>query len=103
MAEIAQELVTSARKWLRFGTTSQDDEIRQTIMACLIDLSNGGVKNNDPDDEIIQQCIKLYLKAQFGYEDNAQKYEAAYEHLKRGLALSGDYNTEREPSDGETG
>ena len=101
MAEISNELITSARGWLRIATTSRDDEIRQVIEACLIDLSIGGVVEVNPSDSLVSQAIKLYLKAQFGYDANAVKFEQAYEHLKRALALCGDYNTEA--SNGETG
>lgn len=93
MAEISSELIASARGWLRITTESRDDEIEQVLGACLIDLSNGGVVVVDTDDPAIQQAMKLYLKSQFGYDSNAEKFSEAYEHLKKALALSGDYNT----------
>lgn len=102
MAEISNELVSSARGWLRISTTSRDDEIRQVLSACLIDLSIGGVAVINTTDYQIQQAMKLYLKAMFGYDANAEKFGQAYEFLKRALALSGDYNTESEDADGET-
>ena len=100
-SQITNEMIVSARKWLRITTTSKDDEIRQVMEACLIDLSIGGVVEVNPSDSLVSQAIKLYLKAQFGYDANAVKFEQAYEHLKRALALCGDYNTEA--SNGETG
>lgn len=103
MAEISNELITSARDWLRIATESRDDEIRQTIEACLVDLSIGGVAKINTDDSAIQQCIKLYLKAQFGYDSNAEKFAKGYEFMKAALALSGDYNTEEEEADGASG
>ena len=102
MAEISNELITSARGWLRTATTLRDDEIRQVMEACLIDLSIGGVAVIDVEDQAIQQAIKLYLKSQFGYDAKAEKFGQAYEHLKAALALCGDYNTE-EAEDGENG
>lgn len=92
MAEISADLISAAHSWLRISTTSADDEIKQTIAACLIDLKNGGVVVIDVTDAAIRQAIKLYLKAQFGYDDKADKFAQAYEFLKRSLALSGDYN-----------
>lgn len=100
-SQITEEMIVSARKWLRIATTSKDDEIRQVMEACLLDLSVGGVAVANPSDNLVAQAIKLYLKAQFGYDTNAEKFEQAYEHLKRALALCGDYNTEA--SDGTTG
>ncbi len=86
------DLVEAARGWLRIGTRSRDDEIRQTIQACLIDLHNGGVARAPEDDPVIQQAIKLYLKAQFGYDAEAERFAESYEFLKGSLALSGEYN-----------
>lgn len=101
MAEITNELIASAREWLRIATESRDDEIRQVVEACLIDLSIGGVAVIDAADPAIQQAMKLYLKSQFGYDSNAERFGQAYEHLKAALALCGDYNEEE--SDGENG
>ena len=102
-AEEEDALVVSARGWLRIATKSRDDEIRQVIDACLIDLSIGGVAVIDTEDPAIQQAIKLYLKSQFGYDSNAEKFGKAYEFLKAALALCGDYNTEEEEADGASG
>ena len=67
--------------------------------ACLIDLSNAGIVALSTDDAAIKQCLKLYLKSQFGYEEDAARFYRAYEHLKKALALSGDYNTTTESGD----
>ena len=96
MAEITTEMVTEARGWLRLSTQSRDDEIKQVMEACLIDLSNGGVVVIDPDDPAVKQALKLFLKSQFGYDNDAERFGKAYEFLKASLALSGDYNTEGE-------
>jgi hypothetical protein len=95
MAEITNEMVASAKKWLRIETQATDDEVRQTLEACLLDLSIGGVAAISTTDKLIQQAMKLYLKSQYGYDPNADKFGQAYEHLKRALALCGDYNTPR--------
>lgn len=88
---ISDNLVVEGRDWLRIETDSRDDEIRQVFEACLIDLKNAGVYVTEIDS-IIKQALKLYLKSYFGYDDNAAKFAESYEHLKRSLALSSDYN-----------
>lgn len=93
MADLTQ-LIESARKWLRIGTNSLDEEIGQVIEACLIDLKNSGVVVVDVNDKAIQQAVKLFLKAQFGYDENATRFAEAYEFFKKSLALSGLYNEE---------
>lgn len=90
MAGITNEMVSSAKGWLRIGT--RDDEVKQVMEACLMDLLIGGVAKVDPEDPLIQQALKLYLKSQFGYDSNAETFARAYEHLKAALALCGDYN-----------
>lgn len=93
---IESALVESAKKWLRITSSAFNNEIEQTIEACLLDLKNAGVEKRNTSDQLIQQGIKLYLKAQLGYNDADDKYQQSYEHLKKSLALSGDYNTAEE-------
>ena len=96
---IADALLPAARVWVRKSVANLDDEIRQTVAACMLDLNNAGVKNFKEEDPLLQQAAKLYLKAHFGYDDKSEKWEAAYEHLKAALSLSSDY-TEVPKSDG---
>ena len=88
--------VESAKKWIRLASSAYDEEIEQAVDACLLDLKNAGVERRPLEDALIQQAVKLYLKAQFGYNDADDKYQQSYEHLKKALALSGDYNTAEE-------
>ena len=85
-------LVVEARLWIRKSSDIFDDEIVQTMNSCLLDLKNAGVQKLDTDDALIKQALKLYLKAQFGYEEDSEKFAGSYEHLKSSLSLSGDYN-----------
>lgn len=89
---VTDDQIKEARGWLRIGVTSRDEEIGQVLSACLIDLKNSGVSNRDNDDPIIKQAMKLYLKAFFGYDEDAERYSKSYEFLKNSLALCEDYN-----------
>lgn len=89
--EIAEMLLPDARTWVRKSKNNLDEEIIQTTAACLLDLKNAGVINFRQEDPLIQQAAKLYLKAQFGFNEDSTKWEAAYEHLKAALSLSSDY------------
>ena len=88
---IAEILLRDARLWVRKSSGNLDTEIRQTTAACLLDLKNAGVVNFRHEDPLLQQAAKLYLKAQFGSNEDSAKWEAAYEHLKAALSLSSDY------------
>lgn len=91
-----ETLLPLARQWIRRTTTTFDAEIMQTLQAGIIDLQTANVNNVDPNSAIIQQALKLYLKAQFGYNDEGDKFQKSYEFLKNSLALSGEYNLEDE-------
>lgn len=94
MAWTSEDLLAPVKLWLRISSDKMDDELEQTINACKLDLQNSGVKNLNSTDPLIQQAVKLYCKSQFGYDDYAEKFSKAYEHLKAALSLSGDYNSE---------
>ena len=94
MAWTSSALLAPVKLWLRISSNKMDDELAQTIDACKLDLQNSGVKKLDSVDPLIRQAVKLYCKAQFGYDDSAGKFTEAYEHLKAALSLSGDYNAE---------
>ena len=92
----ANELLPAAKKWLWAISDASDDEYVQTIDACVFDLQNAGVGDVDLSDPLIQQAVKLYLKAHAGYEDGAEHFGTAYEHLKKALAISHRYREDQE-------
>lgn len=91
---MAQDLLSLVKQWLRIVTDALNDELLQTIQSCELDLINGGVVKVDSSDAVVQQAVKLYCKAMFGYDSESKKFADAYEHLKAALALSGIYNKE---------
>ena len=98
--EIGTELLPAARKWVRRSASTLDEEIQQTVAACMLDMKNAGIVNIDSEDPLIQQAAKLYLKAHFGYDDTPEKWEQAYERLKASLSLNSDYTREKVASNG---
>lgn len=79
---------------LRISTDSFDEELRDLIDACKLDLKLSGVTNIDEDDSLIKRAIILYCKANFGLDNkDSEKYEKSYGLLKQHLSLSGDYNS----------
>lgn len=91
---MAAILLPEAKLWIRRSTSSLDAEVEQTVAACLMDLSVVGVKNIDAEDPLIQQAAKLYLKANFGYDDNAERWQLFYDRLKAFLSSSSAYTEE---------
>lgn len=83
------------RNALRIKSTVFDDEIKDLIAACKLDLSISGIKVIDDADPLIKQAVKTYVKANFGLDNkDGEKYMESYEAIKRHLALCGDYNVE---------
>lgn len=86
--------VQKVKLWIRGLSIGSvlDEEIWQDVLACCADLKIAGVVKTDLDDPLIQQAVKLYCKAHFGYEEESEKFQQAYDALKASLSLSGDYN-----------
>ena len=87
---MTSEYLRMARQWLRISTDALAEELDQTMEACLLDLHNAGVNTPRMDSALIQQAVKLYCKAHFGYDSDSDKFAKAYEYLKCSLALSND-------------
>lgn len=100
---MAAALLPEAKVWVRKSSESLDDEIKQTIEAAFLDLSIAGVRNIDTGDALIRQAVKLYLKAQFGFNEESAKYEAAYEHVKAAMSLCSDYTVVKDTGGAESG
>ncbi len=94
MAAKANVLTEKMRAALRISSTSEKitAEIEDCIDACIADLRNDGVKADDVMDSLIIRAITLYCKAEFGYNDKAEKFRQSYDTLKMRLALSQEYN-----------
>lgn len=104
MAADATTLTEKMRAALRISSTSAKitEEIKDCIGACKADLRNDGVKAIDETDKLIIRAITLYCKAEFGYNNNAEKFRKSYDTLKMRLAMSGEYNTAPQVSETDT-
>lgn len=96
-------ILPEAKVWIRRSSEKLDDEIEQTIEAAFLDLSIAGIKNIDAGDALIRQAVKLYLKAQFGFNEDSTKYETAYEHVKAAMSLCSDYTVVKQSGGTESG
>lgn len=100
----ATTLTEKMRAALRISSTSAKitEEIEDCIEACKADLQNDGVKVVNEKDKLIIRAITLYCKAEFGYNDKAEKFRQSYDTLKMRLALSGEYNEVKQVSETDT-
>ena len=87
-------LVDQIRMALRNKNKVFDElEIMPIIKACKIDLSMAGVVYINEEDPMFIRAATLYAKANFGFFEDSEKYDRAYEKLKHSMALSSDYGT----------
>lgn len=94
-------MLNRVKSALRIKTAAFDDEVQGLIYACLADLRLVGINVPEPpavgeasmaDDPLIARAVILYAKAHFGFSDDSEKYQKAYDHLKCALSLAGDYH-----------
>lgn len=70
-----------------------DEEIKNLIDACLLDLGISGVEKLD--DALIKRAVGIYVKAHFGSENpDREGLIECYKSLKIHLALSQKYGDE---------
>jgi hypothetical protein len=88
-------LTEKIRAALRISSTSEKitEEINDCIAACKADLADVGVTKIEETDALIVRAVTLYAKAEFGYNENAEKFKSSYESLKTHLSMSSEYNT----------
>lgn len=93
-------MLKTVKKSLRITTSALDDEVSELIAACIADLRRVGIAtpkgrniNAGKVDPLILRAVILYAKANFGYDENSERYQKAYDALVVSLCLSGDYAT----------
>lgn len=70
---------------------ASEEEVADLVDACKGDLKIAGVYVTDENDPLCKQALKLYCKANYGYDKDSERFRAAYEALRDSMALSGDY------------
>ena len=88
---------------LRLSGTALDGEVSDLISAAIADLLVGinipaeaGSSSKTLGDPLLDRAVVLYAKAEFGFNDDAERYRNAYDYLKCALSLTADYTEESE-------
>ena len=84
-------MLEKIKEALRIKHSESDNDIRDQILAAKADMYRVGINKVDEKDFLIIQAIKLYVKWQLNFEDDAIRYMLAYEKLRDSLSLCGDY------------
>lgn len=91
---MAETLIDSVKSVIRVKTGDSNEEIKDLIEACKKQMELSGVYVKDDEDPLTRQAIKLYCKGHYGYDENTEKFLAAYVSLRDSMALSGEYTRE---------
>lgn len=89
--------IDKIRPALRVDDNSMDEDIQDTINACISDMVLSGISQTkaNSDDALILRAVKNFCKSEFSSDDKeSQRYRDAYESLKIHLCLSQDYTVE---------
>lgn len=73
---------------LRVSSTNDKivSEIKDCVNECLEDLNRSGIQYSLEDPLILKAC-KCYAKANYGFDNNSEKYFASYKMIKNELIL----------------
>lgn len=94
---IDQGLLVKVKNYLRISHSALDEDLEDTIAACLRDLEVYGVQASVPDDPqeidpLILNAVKLYCKAETTDDPaKASAYRERYDALKSCLGNAGEY------------
>ena len=77
---------------LRLSHSKLDDDIEANVLACKKDMERVGITKTDDADPIIHKLVELWLKWQYNYMAEGEKFKKAYEEMRDGLSLCGDYH-----------
>lgn len=102
---MATELLSKIKTSLRISHTALDEDVQDTIDACLTDLRVGGVYEVKLDtskelDPLVLNAVKLYCKAEYTDDPvKAARYRGGYDALKSVLMVAEGYIYEEAVAD----
>ena len=97
---ISESLLAKVKASIRISHTALDEDVSDTIAACLADLRVCGVQESKLDastelDPLILNAVKMYCKG--AYTDDtvkAARYQGGYDALKSCLMMAEGYSYE---------
>lgn len=93
-----KDLIEKLRKRIRVMSDSAAEEINDLVESCRKELELAGVYG-DETDPTYYQAIVLYCKANYGYDEDTDRFRMAFAALRDAMSLSGDYAKEEGGND----
>lgn len=88
-----EHLIEKLKKRIRSMSDSSNEEVDDLIESCRKELEMAGVYG-DEEDPTYYQAVVLYCKANYGYDEDSERFEHAFKSLRDAMSLSGDYDKE---------
>lgn len=87
-------MLTAIKNALHLTDDDMDDEIEGDIASALEDMRRVGVTAAvaESDSPLILKCVELYVKWQYGYMGQPERFQSHYERLRDSLSQGSDYN-----------
>ncbi len=86
-----KELIEKIKSRVREMSDLSDEEIIDLVKTCRKELEMSGVYG-DEVDPTYYQAVVLYCKANYGYDEDTERFRMAFEALRDAMNLSGDYD-----------
>ena len=96
-------MLEKIRRAIRKKSSTLDEEIMDCINECYKDMDRVGIAVYDEEGNLKQgiekeplviACQKHYARWQFNFENEAERYQKAYESARDGMSLCGKYKKE---------
>lgn len=83
-------LIEELKRIVRVKSADAEFELEGLVASCKKEMEVAGIYG-DETDPLYRQAIRLYCKAHYGYDEDTERFQAAFGSLRDAMALSGDY------------
>lgn len=85
--------IEELKRIVRARSADAEFELEGLVASCKKEMEVAGIYG-DETDPLYRQAIRLYCKAHYGYDEDAERFQKAFDSLRDAMALSGDYAKE---------
>ena len=83
-------LIEELKRIVRVRSADAELELQGLVEACKKEMELAGIYG-DETDPLYRQAVRLYCKSHYGYDDDTERFQAAFGSLRDAMALSGNY------------
>lgn len=83
-------LIEELKRIVRVRSADAELELQGLVEACKKELELAGIYG-DETDPLYRQAVRLYCKSHYGYDEDTERFQAAFGSLRDAMALSGNY------------